>query len=521
MCSSRNVVSLSIAVLWCSTGFAAEGRPPNIVVILADDFGVGDIHALYPSNKIATPNLDRLVQQGMRFTDAHSASAVCSPTRYGLLTGRYAWRTRLQEWVLACYEPPLIDARRLTLPAYLRQHVYHTACIGKWHLGWQWPGAQPSRMDEEKHVLRTASWDFSRPLRGGPTERGFDEYFGVDLPNYPPFTFIENDRVAILPTARYEHNSKQDPIVMSAVFAGVPMAPNWRFDEILPALTERAVQYIQERAKNDAPFFVYFAMTSPHEPVAPSKQFAGKSGIAPIADFVMETDWSAGQVVQAIDAAGIADNTIVVFTGDNGHSHYTGFERLVKAGIQPSGPYRGSKGDIWEGGHRVPFIVRWPKKIAPGGTSDQLLCLNDLFATCADILGDTLPTGAAEDSFSFLSSLLGQAAAPAGRTNLVSHSVHGEFAYREDRWKIVFKMPGADLLSSRGKPAVVQLYNLEDDIAERKDLANQHPEIVARLTNQLQILVDQGRSRPGPTVPNDTRVRFDVIQNERWAPALR
>ena len=225
MSSSRNVVSLSFVVLWCSAVFAVEGKPPNIVVILADDFGVGDIHALYPSNNIATPNLDRLVQQGMRFTDAHSASAVCSPTRYGLLTGRYAWRTRLQEWVLACYEPPLIDAKRLTLPAYLKQHGYHTACIGKWHLGWEWPGVQPSRMDEEKNVLRTASWDFSRPLRGGPTERGFDEYFGVDLPNYPPFTFIENNRVAILPTARYEHNPKQNPNVMSAVFDGVPMAP--------------------------------------------------------------------------------------------------------------------------------------------------------------------------------------------------------------------------------------------------------------------------------------------------------
>jgi arylsulfatase A-like enzyme len=521
MCNIRNVVTLTIAVLWCSTIVAVDGKPPNIVVILADDFGVGDIHALYPSNNLASPNLDRLVQQGMRFTDAHSASAVCSPTRYGLLTGRYAWRTRLQEWVLACYEPPLIDAKRLTLPAYLRQHGYHTACIGKWHLGWEWPGPQPSRMDEEKNVLRTASWDFSQPLRGGPTERGFDEYFGVDLPNYPPFTFIENDRVTILPTGRYAHNPKQDPIVMSAVFDGVPMAPNWHFDEILPELTRRAVQYIEERAKSDAPFFLYFAMTSPHEPVAPSKTFAGKSGIAPIADFLMETDWSAGQVVQAIDAAGIAHNTILIFTGDNGHSHYTGFERLVKAGIQPSGPYRGAKGDIWEGGHRVPFIVRWPKVTAAGGSSDQLLCLNDLFATCAEILGDELPTNAAGDSFSFLPSLLGQPAAAAARTNLVSHSVNGEFAYREDGWKIVFKMAGTDLTTSRGKPTTVQLYNLDDDIAEQQDVADRHDEIVARLTGQLQRLVDQGRSRSGPKASNDTRVRFDVTQNERWAPALQ
>lgn len=521
MNSSRNVVSLLFGVLWCSAVFALESKPPNIVVILADDFGVGDIHALYPRNNIVTPNLDRLAQQGMRFTDAHSASAVCSPTRYGLLTGRYAWRTRLQEWVLACYEPPLIDAERLTLPAYLKQHGYHTACIGKWHLGWEWPGAQPSRMDEEKNVLRTATWDFSRPLRGGPTERGFDEYFGVDLPNFPPFTFIENNRVAILPTARYKHDLTHNPNFLPAAFDGVPMAPDWHFDEILPELTRRSVRYIQERAKHDAPFFLYFAMTSPHEPVVPSKQFAGKSGIAPIADFIMETDWSAGQVIQALDEAGIADNTIVIFTGDNGHSHYTGFERLVKAGIQPSGPYRGSKGDIWEGGHRVPFILRWPKKVASGSASEQLLCLNDLFATCAEILGDTLPPHAAEDSFSFLPSALGQAVAAGARTNLVSHSVNGEFAYREDGWKIVFKMPDADLPASRGKPTVVQLYHLDDDIAEQKDLADQHPEIVARLTSQLQHLVDQGRSRPGPKASNDTRVRFDVMQNERWAPPLK
>src|SRR5262245_46096968 len=220
MFSDSNVVGLSrkfsaalkvmglLSVVLCSICCAAEKRLPNIVFILADDFGVGDIHALYPSNKLATPNLDRLVAQGMHFTDAHTASAVCTPTRYGLLTGRYPWRTRLHEWVLACYEPPLIDEHRLSLPAFLKQHGYHTAAIGKWHLGWNWPGPQHSRMDEAPNALRTAEWDFTKRIRGGPTERGFDTYFGVDLPNYPPFTFIENDRVATLPTARYEQKPK-------------------------------------------------------------------------------------------------------------------------------------------------------------------------------------------------------------------------------------------------------------------------------------------------------------------------
>jgi arylsulfatase A-like enzyme len=496
---------------------AAEKRPPNIVFILADDFGVGDIQAHFPRNKIATPNLDRLVRQGMSFTDAHSASAVCTPTRYGLLTGRYCWRTPLQEWVLACYEPPLIEARRLTLPAFLKQHGYHTACIGKWHLGWQWPGPQPSRMDNTRHALKKAQWDFRQPIGEGPTERGFDEYFGVDLPNYPPFTFIENDRVSPMPTEHFGQRPG-DRTYLGKNFDGAPMAPGWRFDEILPELTRRAVHHIHERARQDAPFFLYFAMTSPHEPVAPSKNFAGKSGIAPIADFVMETDWSAGQVINAIDEAGIAEETIIIFTADNGHSGYTGWDRLVAAGHQPSGPYRGHKGDIWEGGHRVPFVVRWPGRVAASATSDALVCLNDLFATCSDMLGDELPDAAAEDSFSFLRALL-ETNAPASRPGLVSHSNHGEFAYREGPWKLVFEMSGRNREAARGKPTRVQLYHLGNDIAERSDLANAHPQIVRRLTNELQRVVERGRSRPGPRRPNDANVRFDVIQQQRWMPA--
>jgi arylsulfatase A len=483
-------------------------------VILADDFGVGDIHALYPSNKLETPHLDRLVAEGMHFTDAHTASAVCTPTRYGLLTGRYAWRTRLREWVLACYEPPLIDEHRLTLPAFLKQHGYHTAAIGKWHLGWNWPGPQPSRNDNESHALRTAAWDFTKPIRGGPTERGFDEFFGVDLPNYPPFTFIENDRVVVSPTAKYE-TAPKNPFHVGALFNGSPMAPGWKFDEILPAITQRAIAHIREHAKADKPFFLYFAMTSPHEPIAPSKQFRGKSGIAPIADFLVETDWSAGQVIQAIDDAGIADNTIVIFAGDNGHGRISGWDKLIQAGIQPSGPYRGAKGDIWEGGHRVPFIVRWPGHLAAGTSSNQLVCLNDLFATFAALLGDRLPENAAEDSFS-ISPL--EKLASARRNTLVSHSVHGEFAYRNGPWKLVFKMPKPTLAASRGKEAIVELYNLDDDIAEKNDVAKQHPDKVRELTSELQNCVDRGRSTPGAPQQNDAKVRFDVMQTERWAP---
>ena len=492
---------------------------PNIVLILADDFGVGDIQAHYPENKIATSHLDRLVQQGMSFTDAHSPSAVCSPTRYGLLTGRYAWRTRMQEWVVAAYEPPLINAERPTLPGMLHQQGYHTACIGKWHLGWEWTGPQPSRMTAVPNGQRNLTWDFTRPVRGGPIQRGFDHFFGVDLPNLPPFTFIEGNRVAPLPTATYEYDSNEGT-VMPRHFAGCPMAPGWRFDQVLPEITRRAVQHVHERAKRDEPFFLYFSMTSPHEPVVPSKDFKGKSGISPIADFVMETDWSAGQIIKAVDDAGIAENTIVIFTADNGHSHYTGWETLVKVGHMPSGPYRGHKGDVWEGGHRVPLVVRWPNHVAPGSSNDQLVCLTDVYAMCAELLDAPLPVNGAEDSISFLPAALGNSSTTS-RTTLVNHSNHGEFAYRDGSWKLVFRMSGRNREASRGKPTIVELYNLESDIAEAHNLAKQKPEIVARMSDQLAKLIDQGATRDGLNQKNDTLVKFDKIQMQRWAPRLQ
>ena len=297
------------------------------------------------------------------------------------------------------------------------------------------------------------------------------------------------------------------------------MAPAWRFDQILPEITRRAVRQIHDRAKQDSPFFLYFSMTSPHEPVVPSKDFRGKSGIAPIADFVMETDWSAGQVIKAIDDAGVADNTIVIFTADNGHSHYTGWEQLVDAGHLPSGPYRGHKGDVWEGGHRVPLVIRWPNRIAAGKSTDQMACLTDIFGTCAEIVGADLPSQGAEDSISFLPSALGNANAE-GRQSMVNHSNHGEFAYREGSWKLVFKMSGRNLQQSRGKPTITQLYNLDADISEQKDLSEQHPEIVQRMTDRLKTLVAHGTSRPGHNGSNDTVVRFDTIRTKRWGPGL-
>ncbi|GAA0878688.1 arylsulfatase [Algoriphagus jejuensis] len=492
-------------------------QKPNIVVILADDFGVGDIQALYPQNKIPTPHLDQLVREGMTFQDAHSSSAVCTPARYGFLTGRYNWRTPLQEWVLASYEPPLIEEGRSTLPEMLRESGYATACIGKWHLGWNWPGEQTSQMLAEGNGLRKFQWDYSKPILGGPTAHGFDYYFGTDVPNFPPFTFIENERIYIQPTVRYR-KEEFEGMFLPPIFDDMPMAPNWKFEEILPELTRRAVDYIHEQSKSEKPFFLYFSMTSPHEPVAPSDRFRGKSGIAPIADFVMETDWSVGEVLNAIEEAGISENTLVLFTGDNGHNYYTDLDKLLEAGHFPSGPYRGFKGDIWEGGHRVPFVVKWDKKVQAGASSDQLLCQTDVYATLQELIrGDSPSSDEAEDSFSFLPVLLGEKSG-SQRSSLVSHSVHGEFSFRnEEGWKIVYLLPEKSVQLSRGKAAKVELYNLNVDPSETKNLLEDHPEIAAKLEQELRIVVERGTSRNGRERANDVEVRFDTIQHARWA----
>ncbi|MDZ4860928.1 MAG: arylsulfatase [Candidatus Hydrogenedentes bacterium] len=483
---------------------AQQSQHPNIVVILADDFGVGDIVGLNQGGKIPTPYFDQFVRESMSFTDAHSGSAVCSPTRYGLLTGRYAWRTVLQNWVLDVYDPPLIAEDRLTLPKMLKQHGYATACIGKWHLGSIWTGEGEGRA---KQV------DFTVPIQQGPTTRGFDYYFGTDVPNYPPFTFIENDRVAVQPTDKM---GPYDEIV-HVRFEGSPMAPGWRFDEILPGLTEKAVDYIHARAKTQGPFFLYFPMTSPHEPVAPSDRFKGRSGVAPIADFLMETDWSAGQLLKALDEAGIANNTIVIVAGDNGHSRYTQMETLTKHGHLANGPYRGHKGEIWEGGHRVPFIVRWPGKIAPNTRNNQPVCLNDVMATCAAIINFELPGNAAEDSVSLLPILTGKTKAPA-REALINHSNTGQFAVRQGPWKLV-------TIADKEKAPKYELYNLDVDAAESNNVSAQYPERIEAMIALLDKFVTEGRSTPGRPQHNDT-LDIDVrhLPKAHWAkprPDLR
>ncbi|NUQ61415.1 MAG: arylsulfatase [Pirellulales bacterium] len=471
------LAAIACVSLFSAVSHAADPPKPNIVLVLADDMGHGHVSCLNPRSKVSTPNTDRLAREGITLTDAHSGSAVCSPTRYGLLTGRYAWRTRLVRGVLGPYDPPLIEKDRLTLPELLRRRGYHTACVGKWHLGWDWP--REGKGDP----------DFTQPIAGGPTTRGFDAYFGTDVPNYPPYCFLENDCTIGDPTSRKtEQNLDGRP---------GPMLPGWKFDEILPQLAERAAAYISERSKAKQPFFLYFPLTSPHEPIAPSKPFRGKSGLNGLADFLLETDAVVGRVLEAIDAVGAAGNTLVIFTADNGSSMYTGGEELRRKGHEPSAEFRGFKASIYEGGHRVPFFARWPGKIAPGSSSQETICLTDMVATAAAIVGTTLPDDAGEDSYNVLPVLLGQERKGPVREATVHQSASGQLAIRQGSWKLI--LPPAVQNAGAGRrnePATAELYNLSEDVAETKNVYSEQPEVVGRLTELLEQYRRTGRSRP-------------------------
>jgi arylsulfatase A-like enzyme len=423
------------AVVLSPAAEAAAPRRPNIVLFLADDLGYGDVGCYNRDSKIPTPRLDRLAAEGIRLTDAHAPAAVCSPTRYALLTGRYAWRTRLKSGVLIPWERPLIEEGQMSLPVYLKRQGYTTACFGKWHLGWQWPtkDGQPPRSGAD----RLSNVDFSRPIGQGPTTRGFDRFFGVDLPNYPPYCFIEQDRTVGLPTAVNDPEFNRPG----------PMLPGFKQADILPEITRRAVEFVERSGPE--PFFLYFPFTSPHYPVAPAADFRGKTPVGDYGDFVFQTDACVGQVLDALARKGLADNTLVIFTSDNGPEvdrevMIGAYERIRKYGHASMGPLRGVKRDCWEGGHRVPFIARWSGKIPAGATSDELICHVDLFAAIAAAVGAELPAAAAEDSVNVLPALLGAKRDQPLRDGLILHSGKGRFAVRQGDWVLIDAASGDD-----------------------------------------------------------------------------
>jgi arylsulfatase A-like enzyme len=485
---------------------AEAAAHPNIIIILADDLGYGDVSCLNSNSKIQTPNIDRLAKAGMKFTNAHSPSGVCSPTRYGLLTGRYAWRTRLSQSVLWGYSPPLITQRRLTLPKLLKEKGYRTAGIGKWHLGLNWHSHDGEPVTER-------NVDFHNPITGGPTDLGFDSYYGIPAsPDMEPYVYLDNDKLEEVPTQALGGRSGV------AFYRSGPAAAGFSHIELMPRLTDKAINVIEDHSENhnDQPLFLYFPLTAPHLPLLPTKDFRGTTPIGPWGDFISQVDHTIGQIMDAIDKADKTNNTLFIVTSDNGATPNADLEAMAALGHNPSHHFRGCKADVYEGGHRIPFIARWPKKIKPNSTSDQTICLTDLLATVAAITGATLPGTAGEDSTNILPALLGQATEPL-RQATVHHSIEGYYAIRQGKWKLLL-CPGSGGWSyptPRDTQALdrppVQLYNLDEDIAEKNNLHEKHPDIVDRLTKLLQKYADEGRSTPGPQQKNDRTVSI-------WGP---
>ncbi len=452
---------------------------PNIVLILCDDLGYGDVRAFSPESRIPTPRMDALAREGMRFTDAHSPSSVCTPTRYGLLTGRYCWRSRLKSGVLGGYSPALIEPGRETIASMLKQQGYRTGGFGKWHLG-----------------LGTAEKiDYRQPFSPGPLEQGFDEYFGIPASlDMPPYVFIDGNRVQEQPTATIADNgeTKRGPF-----WRGGPIGPSFRMEDVVPKSTARACQFIAAAAKAKTPFFAYVPLSGPHTPWVPSKPYQKKSKAGLYGDFVEEIDASIGKIVDQLQSSGVAGNTLLIVTSDNG-APWEKRDSLEAAGHWAPGKWRGQKSDIQEAGHRVPFIVSWPGKVKGGTASSQLLCHTDIFATIAEVTGVKLADGAAEDSYSFAPVLRG--AAKSRREAAVHHAGNGMFSIRSGEWKLVLgRGSGGFTAPVTIKPGpnepVGELYHLKEDPHEDRNLYAQMPDVVARLTKLLDGWRSADRSR--------------------------
>ena len=467
---------------------------PNIVFILADDLGYGDLGCQNPASRLQTPRLDRLASQGMRFTDAHAPSALCTPSRYSILTGQHCWRSRLKWGVLNMWDEPLIGGDQLTVAGMLRNKGYRTACFGKWHLGLAWPfvGAAPLGFDTK---VNASDIDWSRRIAGGPVDCGFDYYFGINVPNEAPFVFIENDRTVGVPTVEYPTVPGQQ-----GHFGG-PGVAGWDWSQALPQITSNTVRWIRNAASsgNAQPFFVYAPLVGPHQPVVPSARFQGTSQAGVYGDYVQELDWAVGQMLDALDATGASTNTLVIFTSDNGPDEFA-YERLRQYQHASMGPLRGIKSDIWEGGHRVPFLARWPGNITSGSTNSQTICLIDFMRTVADVVGAQLPADAAQDSVSLLPTLLGaKPAAPVTRL-LVLESGVGQFGIRSNNWMFIDSSTGdghnpeaepiwfeqsRKYIPQNQSPAL--LYDLSRDLGEGQNLASVRPEVARALQARLRV----------------------------------
>jgi len=513
---SCNSSKVGVSEFVSSVDATYNNNRPNIIYILADDLGIGDLTIYNKVGKIPTPNLDQFGREGMKFNDAHTSSSVCTPTRYGILTGRYNWRTPLKEFVLWGNSPRLIEKDRLTVAQLLKNSGYKTANIGKWHLGLNWtlknnaPSLEAYTKRDDRVGL--AKIDYSKPLKSGTLDVGFDYSFMIAASlNMPPFVYLENDKATQIPTKKTEQKRKDYPF--SSWIKG-DIADDFVHEQVLPTFVYKSIEFIKDNANRDQPFFLYLPLPSPHNPVLPIAPWKGTSNINGYADFVIMTDALMGKIFETLKAHGIEENTMVIFTSDNGCASTADVPLLKSKGHNPSYIYSGLKGSYLEGGHRVPFLVKWPGVVPANSESDATICTTDFMATCADILNYSLKENEGEDSYSILPLL--KETDTYGRTSTVHHSKTGIFAIRQGEWKLVLS-PNSGI-GGNGKPAKVKkvlpeylLFNLEKDVKEKNNVAQKYPEKLEELKKILIKQIDQGRSTPGMPQEND-KIDFDWVQ---------
>ncbi len=514
MIKKLSVLVVSVLLLWsCKNNIDLpekdkEQKPPNIIYVLADDLGYGDIAAFNKDSKIATPNIDKMASEGMKFTDAHTSSAVCTPTRYGIITGRYNWRSRLKSGVLGGKSKALIPSSRTTVASLLKKQNYQTAYIGKWHLGWDWAlkNQQDTLSKEWSPKDAAKEIDFSKPVTNGPKELGFDYSYGhsgsLDM---APYVYVENGMSTMVPTEKTVNSGQ-------GFWRKGLTADDFVHEDVTPNFFRKAISYVKEKANDEKPFFLYLPLPSPHTPILPTKEFQGKSGLDnPYGDFVMLVDVYMGQLLAQIKASGIEENTLIIFTSDNGCSPTANFKKLIEKGHNPSAIYRGHKADIFEGGHRVPFIAKWPNVIKAGRTSDESICTTDLMATVASISNYELKDNEGEDSFNMLPLLSQSKEDYSFREATIHHSINGSFAISKDKYKLIMcaGSGGWSFPKPNNKKVIdtlpkIQLYNLSNDPGEQHNLQAEMPEKVEELKQLLTQLILDGRSTPGEKQQNDT-----------------
>jgi arylsulfatase A len=496
MVSFKNIFTLFLLVSTLLACKDQKSELPNIVIFYADDMGYGDLNCLNPESKIPTPHLDQLASEGMLFTDAHSSSGVCSPSRFAMLTGMYHWRR--QHGIVNSFGKPFFNEADITLPEVLSANGYTTACIGKWHLGWDWefknePSGEVVQWGRSTKFYGPEDIDWTQPVSGGPVDRGFDYYFGDGTINFPPYAWVENDRIIEAPTEIMDiSNIGFETKEGNWEFRPGPKVKGWDPYEVLPELTEKAIEWVNNRSRNQ-PFFLYFSFPSPHAPIIPNDEFIGTSDAGGYGDFLYQTDWVTGQILNALKEKGFDDNTIVIFSSDNGPEHYA-FERARKYGHYSMGEFRGLKRDVWEGGHRVPLIIKWPGQVKEGSVSGKLISQIDFMATLTAAAGIELPANAAPDSYNFLPELKGDASGIAGREVLIHNTNANKWAVRKGSWLYISDKTGQhtdmpEFFKNLREYADFEtdglLFNLEEDPGQRINLYDQYPEIVNELKGLL------------------------------------